>query len=194
VNNNILVQMSALIALVSAAAAWSAVFVQRRNATDTIRAQVNIGARNSRASVVSANRQKWIDCLRDDVAELMATRSQLAQLTNAGSLERSGQDALLSEQRELTTRLLLLRVRIELRINRNEAEHLGLLEAIDRFDREFTNATDTDLRIQASAIFKTEWERLKREAAGTNPFVKDRDFKGSATQTPDRFLDKSITE
>jgi hypothetical protein len=168
---------AALIALVSAAAAWGVVFVQRRNATDTINAQVNIGARNSRASVVSANRQKWIDAIRDDISDFIATRAQLEALARAGSFERSGQDVLLTEERALRTKLLMLRVRVELRINRTENEHIELLGAIDRYDREFTNEADADLRVRAGAIFKAEWDRLKKEASGTNPFVKEAQLK-----------------
>ena len=89
------------------------------------------------------------------------------------SFERSGQDALLTEERELRTKLHMLRVRIEFRINSKEAEHIELLGAIDRYDKEFSNEADTDLRIRASAVFKSEWERLKKEASGISPFVKE---------------------
>lgn len=159
--------------MVSAAAAWSAVLVQRWNATDAVKAQVNIGARNSRAAVVSANRQKWIDAVRDDIAEFMATRAHLEGLKTAGSFETAGADAIVTEERALTTKLRMLRIRIELRINRSEAEHTSLLKALDRYDADFGDEADADLRIQASKIFKFEWERLKKEAAGTDPFVKE---------------------
>jgi hypothetical protein len=176
--------LSAIVAIASAAAAWSALFVQRRNATDTINAQVNIGARNSRASVVSANRQKWIDSIRDDVADFIATRSQLEGLKRAGSFQRAGQDALLTEERLLQKHLLMLRVRVELRINHKEQPHLGLLGALDRYDTEYSADADRDLRLRAGAIFKEEWERLKREAAGTDPFV--RELPASAPQQKSR--------
>jgi len=165
--------IAAFIALISATAAWTAVLVQRRNATDTINAQVNIGARNSRAAVVSANRQKWIDALRDDISEFVANRVQLAGLANAGSFLTSGQDALVREERTLRTTLLMLRVRVELRLNRQEVEHLALLDALDRYDAECSPEADCDLRRLATEIFKFEWERLKKEAAGIDPFVKE---------------------
>lgn len=168
----VIASIAAIAALIAAGAALAALFVQFRIATETNDTQVNIGARNSRATVVSANRQRWIDALRDDIAEFMAIRSQLAGLKNAGSFERSGQDALLTEERELRSKLQMLRVRIELRINRNEAEHIDLLDAIDQYDREFSSESDTALKIRASSIFKAEWERLKKEASGINPFVK----------------------
>lgn len=171
-NNTIAVAASA-VALLSAVAAWAALIVQRWNATDTIEAQVNIGARTSRAAVVSANRQRWIDAVRDDVSDFIATRSHLALVAKAGSFEQAGQDAIMREERELRAKLLRLRSRIELRINRTEPEHLNLLKALDRYDREFSDESDNDLRVQAGAIFKSEWERLKKEAAGTNPFVKE---------------------
>lgn len=163
--SNIIAVIAALIAFLSAAAAWAAVFVQRRNTKDTINTQVDIGARKTRATVVSANRQKWIDALRTDISAFIATRSQFAQLANVGSFRQSGQDSLLAEERRLRKKLHMLRVRVELRTNRKEENHIELLKAIDQYDSEFTDEADRILREKASAIFKEEWERLKKEAS-----------------------------
>jgi len=59
----------------------------------------------------------------------------------------------------------MLRVRVELRTNRKEENHIELLKAIDQYDSEFTDEADRILREKASAIFKEEWERLKKEAS-----------------------------
>lgn len=160
--------LSALVAMASAAAAWGAVFMQRKNTTDSIRAQINIAARNSRAAVVSANRQKWIDALRDDIAEFVATRAQIEGLSRGSSFNLYSQEGI-----ALRTRVFMLRSRIELRINRNEPEHQALLDALDRYGREASDEADIELRKQASAIFKAEWERLKKEASGIDPFVRE---------------------
>lgn len=172
-SSDFIAMASALIALVAAGAAWTAVIMQRRSATDNIKAQVNIGARNSRAAVVSANRQKWIDAVRDDISEFIATKYRVGVLKCAGSFRGEGQDALLAEERELRAGLIMLRVRIELRINHEEIEHTELLQAMDRFDQEASSAADIEVRTQASAIFKAEWERLKKEAAEIEPFVRE---------------------
>ncbi len=165
--------ISAGIALVAAAAAWGALIVNRWNAKDTIRTQINTGARTARATVVSANRQKWIDAVREDVAEFISVRSQLRVLESAGSMERAGQDALLAEERQLRTKLLMLRARVEMRLNPKEDEHEALLELMDRYDQQPSQVTDLALRTKGRSIFKAEWTRLKKEASGIDPFVRE---------------------
>lgn len=165
--------ISAGIALLAAVGAWSAVFVNRWNATDTISAQINIAARNSRATVVSGNRQKWIDAVRDDVAEFISVRAQIRVLKTADSAEQAGQDALLTEERQLRTKLLMLRARVEMRLNPNEDEHEKLLQLMDGYDQNATTVADLALRTKGRSIFKAEWTRLKKEASGIDPFVRE---------------------
>jgi hypothetical protein len=152
--------LSALIALASAAAAWGALLVHRRNATETVNAQVNIAARNSRATVVSANRQRWIDAIRDDIAEFIAARTRLV-----GAYAYD-------DKKEIISKLTMLRARVEMRLNPEEAEHLALLAAMDLFRGDPSSQNDKNLRTQAGGIFKAEWERLKKEATGINPLVR----------------------
>lgn len=166
-------KISAVIALIAAGGAWVAVLVNRRNAIDTIRATVNTGARSSRAAVVSANRQKWIDAIRDDLAEFIASRSQMELLGRHGSFEASGQDQILAEARQLRNRAVMLRARVEMRLNHKEDDHLALLAAMDRYDQELSPEADAALRLVARGIFKAEWTRLKKEASGIDPFVRE---------------------
>lgn len=165
--------ISAAIALVAAGGAWAAVLVNRWNAADTIRAQVNIAARSSRAAVVSANRQRWIDAIRDDVAEFISVRAQMGLLKGHGSMKVAGQDRMLAEARQLRNKAMMLRARVEMRLNHGEDDHLALLAAMDRFDQELTHESDVALRLAARRIFKAEWTRLKKEASGIDPFVRD---------------------
>jgi gluconate kinase len=164
---------ASVVSLIGVAAAWSAIFANRRNATDTMQTQINIAARNSRATVVSANRQKWIDAIRDDVADFISTRSQLSALTSAGSFERAGQDALLTEQRALQTKLVMLQARIDMRLNHTESDHRELLNALSLYDQQFSEELDISLRVVGRKIFKDEWTRLQKEASGIDPFVRD---------------------
>ncbi|GGD87202.1 hypothetical protein GCM10011515_03380 [Tsuneonella deserti] len=169
----IIAAVSAGIALLAAGGAWGAVLVNRRNATDTIRAMVNTGARTSRAAVVSANRQKWIDAIRDDVAEFISVRSQLKGLENLHRDLGAASDHLPAEERLLRTRLLMLRARVEMRLNHDEDEHFALLSAMDRYDEKASQVADLALRTKARSIFKAEWTRLKKEASGIDPFVRE---------------------
>ena len=164
---------ASFVSLIGVAAAWSAIFANRRNATDTMRTQINIAARNSRATVVSANRQKWIDAIRDDVAEFISARLQLAALSSAGSFAQAGQDALLTEERGLRNKLVMLKARIDMRLNHTEADHLALLDALSLYDRDCSDVLDISLRAAGRKIFKDEWTRLQKEASGIDPFVRD---------------------
>lgn len=161
------------VALISSAAAWRAIITSRRISADTIRAQINIAARNSRATVVSANRQKWIDAIREDIADFISTRSRIVALTSTGSFQGAGQDALLTEERELRAKLVMLQARIEMRLNHTEDDHLALLEALDQYDREASDEVETTLRAAGRKIFADEWRRLKKEASGIDPVVKE---------------------
>lgn len=161
------------VALISAAAAWGAIIANRRTAADIAKVQINIAARNSRATVVSANRQKWIDAIREDVADFISTRSRLVALEFAGSFQGAGQDALLAEERELRARQVMLQARIEMRLNHDECDHLALLDALRRHHAEATDSTETILRAAGRKIFRDEWVRLKKEASGVDPFVKE---------------------
>lgn len=164
---------AATVALIGAAAAWGAIVTNRQIATKTIRAQINIAARNSRATVVSANRQKWIDAIREDVADFISIRSQIESLKSAGSWLPAGQDALLTEERVLRTKLVMLHARIGMRLNHSEDNHLALLSALGSYDKEPSAAARTTLQAVGGNIFKEEWTRLKREASGIDPFVKE---------------------
>ena len=161
------------VALISAAAAWSAIIANRRNATDTIESQINIAARNSRAVVVSGNRQKWIDAVRDDLANFISTRSRILALKSAGSFEVAGRDALLAEERELRARLVMLYARIEMRLNHGENDHRVLLTALSRHDADPSDEAEATVREAGRKIFSDEWKRLKKEASGIDPFVKE---------------------
>jgi hypothetical protein len=166
--------VSAAISLIAASGAWAAVLVNRWNARDAATTQINTGARSSRATVVSSNRQRWIDAIRDDVADFIACRAQLHVLGRAGSFQQSVQDALLTEERGIRTKLVMLRARVEMRLNPEEQEHKKLLELMDTYDQNATTAADLELRKMAQGIFKAEWSRLKKEASGIDPLVRER--------------------
>lgn len=164
---------AAIVALVGAAAAWGSIFVNRAIATKNVAAQINIAARNSRAAVVSANRQRWIDAIRDDIADIIATRKQLDNLMSAGSFEQSGVDVLNAEERQLVAKLNMLQARIDLRLNHLESDHLNLIERMVLFSRSGLKADEECLKSISRKIFSDEWHRLKKEASGIEPIVQE---------------------
>jgi len=164
---------SPLVALVAAGAGWVSVYIQRENVRRQIEAQLNIAARQSRASVVSASRQRWIDAIRDDVAEFLSVEDAFKALRSRGSMISAGQHAILADEEALTRRRVLLRKRIELRLNPVKDHHQALLHAMDLHMA--TSAPDplreVDVRDKTKALLKQEWERVKREASGTEPLT-----------------------
>jgi hypothetical protein len=166
--------ISAGIALLAAAGAWGAVVVNRWNAKDTIRAQINTGARTSRAAVVSANRQKWIDAIRDDVAEFISVRKLDAYRTKlAQHMHRI--EPTHEEQMETLIIKERLLARIEMRLNwtgpKAEDDHKALVAALQDYAE--NPGREGSVKTISSKIFKDEWERLKKEASGIDPFVRE---------------------
>lgn len=164
------------------------------------RTQINIAARNSRAAVVSANRQRWIDAVRDDVALFISTRKRRDRLRLYAQMERGWfhaeygmeADSMLTnpedaksriaklasnheKENDLDATLTMLSSRIEMRLNTKghfaEKDHLDLVEILSKFER---GRVDEDYLMEvAQKIFKFEWERLKKEASGLRHFVRE---------------------
>ncbi len=128
---------------------------------------VYVARRQIRASVVSSNRYKWIDQLRDQLAELVSLirfldlYRKIEHITEAEWIDRF-QKAFVIEQK------------IKLLINPNEPDHAELVgdiraavtalldtghEASD--DSNVVALTDTVIR-HSQTILKREWERVKR--------------------------------
>jgi hypothetical protein len=141
----------------------------RQNLILQLTAQQEIAARTTRASVISANRQKWIDGIREDLAEFIAADFVLlddskvdeSKLSEAALLRHT--DRVADAKR---TRRLMFR-RIQLRLNPSKASHQDLLLAIKDLmpatGREHLKARDHLVAI-ARTFLRQEWVRVKREA------------------------------
>lgn len=126
------------------------------------------------ATVLSANRQKWIETLRDLLAELISqfvaiivVRRQWKGRWNQG-LDAIAADPTLLAKLE---RVVLVQWKIRLLINPAEPDHQELYRAIVaglarlREDESSDAEMDADIeRITAlsQAILKREWERVKQ--------------------------------
>lgn len=156
-------------AVVAGSIAWRGISVARDNVVDQIRSQREVAARVARASVISANRQKWIDGIRDDLAEFLAADSVLIDDF------RSDDDDLLEAERaaqrarvkEAKVRIQLMQRRIQLRLNPDKPTHIALFEAVKTVipatGREHTKARNALIK-DAQAFLRHEWLRVKKEA------------------------------
>lgn len=135
---------------------------------------LRVSRRQFDANVLSANRQKWIEALRDTLSEFIALLVSAMVLKKQwkdhwnqglGALEKN--PALI----EKLERVVLAQSRIWLLINPTEPTHRQLNEAMDAAmallqsdqsdDAESTRSINT-ITTLARAILRTEWQRVKQ--------------------------------
>jgi hypothetical protein len=134
---------------------------------------LSVARRQFNANVLSANRQKWIETLRDMLAELIALVA-IASVLKATWREKwdKGLGPLGSntELLEKLERLVLVQAKIRLLTNPLEPDHQELYRAIEtallRFKSEQLHEAETDADVEtitrlAQAILKREWQRVK---------------------------------
>jgi len=134
---------------------------------------LTVAKRQFSATVLSGNRQKWIEALRDDLAELISLLATgLVVKSKWKDKWEQGRGALNAEPALLDKfeRIVLTQARIQLLINPADEEHQHLSEAIDsaadRLRSEEATETQTEADIRtivalAQSILKREWQRVK---------------------------------
>jgi hypothetical protein len=135
---------------------------------------LTVARRQFNANVLSANRQKWIETLRDMLAELISLLVA-ALVIKADWKEKwdhgRGVIAKNPELLDKLERIVLVQWRIRLLINPTEADHQELYRAIEtafkRLQSEESHDSETEADIEditrlAQVILKREWQRVKR--------------------------------
>jgi hypothetical protein len=159
-------EFGSALSLVSGCTALVALIVGPATALVVARRQFN-------ATVISASRQKWIETLRDMLAEPIAliaaasvVRSKWKDKWDSGRGPLNAEPALLDK----FERIVLTQSKIRLLLNPTEADHEQLRETIDttiaRLRSEQSLDADTQRDIQTiaalgQAILKREWQRVK---------------------------------
>jgi len=134
---------------------------------------LRVARRQFGASVLSANRQKWVETLRDLLAELISSLVGVAVIRASWKGPWDQGRAPLADPTLLPKleRVVLVQWKIRLLTNPAEADHRELVELIDaalkrlRADQADDAAIESDIeRITrlAQSILKREWERVKR--------------------------------
>ena len=124
-----------------------------------------VGRQQFKANVVSANRQTWINTLRDTVSEYQSSVSRMTVFLSMGKINSD-------EFRERLDRLIFLDSKIKLLANPNEANHQNLVEIVSSLRSISEEAKDEELKRMLSLqdeltvitqkILKSEWERIKK--------------------------------
>jgi hypothetical protein len=86
---------------------------------------IYVAGRQIRAAVVSANRQAWINALRDDLSELFEILAWMFHLRRQGTFTEGEGIKFLHEK---SARARMLTVRIRLRLNPEETPNKALLD------------------------------------------------------------------
>lgn len=149
--------MSDIVQLITAVTALTAVIISPVGAIYIARKQI-------RASVISTNRQVWINSLRNTIADYLAKQ---AIVRNLNRLQHADGDSL--SRIEDTVRLA---GQIELLMNPNESDHAELvklvcdmtnsLNAQDEANKNFDVEHRERVVTLSQAILKREWNRVKR--------------------------------
>ena len=126
-----------------------------------------IARRQIRASVISTNRQAWINSLREAIASFLAKEAIARNLNRLSHADSSS----LGRIEEITR----LKWHISLLINPQEEDHSRLDSLLDKLtntinnnnpDSQDVDANIDDLRQEviklSQTIFKREWKRVKR--------------------------------
>src|SRR4051794_18739882 len=125
-----------------------------------------------RASVISNNRERWVEALRDCAAEYVGLLLSLAlvkQTTAPGQSVTIGTDGVLLQAAE---RLVLAKNKIMLMLNPSKRSHAQLRDAVEASYLALVSDESpslTKLRADAEtithaarAVLRAEWERVKR--------------------------------
>ncbi len=135
---------------------------------------LSVARRQFNATVLSANRQKWIESLRDMLAELISlyVAAVVVKLKWKEHWEQGlGPVNANPELLEKLQRIVLVQAKIRLLINPAEPDHQHLFQTIEsafkRLRAEETRQEDTEADVEtitklAQAILKREWQRVKQ--------------------------------
>jgi hypothetical protein len=135
---------------------------------------LTVARRQFNATVLSANRQKWIETLRDMLAELTALLvAALVIKQNWKNKWDKGRGAINADPAllEKLERIVLAQSKIRLLLNPTEADHQRLSQAIEaaferlRSEQSVESESQADIETitaLAQSILKREWQRVKR--------------------------------
>lgn len=131
-----------------------------------------IARRQIRTSVISNNRERWTEALRDSVAEyvaLLLSASMVKQTVGQDPLRAVTEDRALLQ---IVERIILVKNKIMLMTNPNDSRYTELCEVVEATNQaRFADDPQAFARIRGGAeaitragrkVLKGEWVRVKR--------------------------------
>ena len=133
---------------------------------------LSVARRQFKASVVSSNRQRWIEVLRDAIAEYIAMVTSVALSAQQASVAGTQIADAESEMHKVAERIVFMRCKILLMINPSKDVHRELRESIDAIHHVLVEKKTIDLgqwrghlesiTVSGHAVLDAEWQRVKR--------------------------------
>ncbi len=147
--------------IVGSLTTWIVTISQNNTSTAIAKQQIT-------ASVISANRQTWIDSLRNEVSEYIALCDKMKVEYAEAPSDQTGLDAFHKKIVEGSTfyKATELRTRITLRLNPNESDHHKLIDLLYKLKNYFRPMNDFEetkdhVIVLSKKILKEEWKRVK---------------------------------
>ena len=132
---------------------------------------ISVARQQFKASVISNNRERWIEALRDAISEYIAITNLILMARHARSADG---DVDLADQEMLKAieRIVLVRSKIMLMTNPTKDHHRALCQRIEavhralvskeRLDREQWSSHLDAVTRAGHAVLEIEWARVKR--------------------------------
>ena len=126
--------------------------------------QGRLASKQIRATVVSSNRQNWINSLREEVSELISLVEAFDRNTRTLLPSRETSQEAQRRRLDFEDRANLMLRRIQLRLNEGEQDHLDLIGLLQKFVAAMRHDAILEDRIikLTQKILKAEWNRVKR--------------------------------
>ncbi|MDO8445146.1 MAG: hypothetical protein Q7T53_03420 [Deltaproteobacteria bacterium] len=131
-----------------------------------------IARQQFRATVLSANRQQWINTLRDCIADFQ-TKAKIAIVeANLAEHDQTSVAANVKNHYEALETMRFIANKVALLLNPNEADHSELISLLKKLEDLCINGGPSDWKNEGKLqdsitstgqrILKREWERVKR--------------------------------
>jgi hypothetical protein len=144
----------------------------------TIAYGLNTTRRNLRASVLSTSRLKWLELLRDEIANLLIHGERIYSPLIAGDAK-----ALLTERKAIAAvskKLIVL-------LGREDTQRFALSDLVRRFAANPSRELAEEIEVLSQRVFRAQWNKVRTET-GQAERKKDplerRDDSGEEGQLP----------
>ena len=133
---------------------------------------ISVARRQFKASVISNNRERWIEALREAIAEYISLATSAALIARHATAVNDQRLYADEEMRKTAERIMLVRTKIVLMTNPTKIGHRDLCQSIDVVHRALVASQVMDperwrsqldaITLSGHAVLEAEWGRVKR--------------------------------